>query len=1239
MTHKRLFLRMLTLVGLVLGALILTMVTLTSVQAPGSASIAIAKEADQTVNFGIEIAKTPNSQTVVSGRTATFIITVTNTGELTLTNVTVSDAQAPNCAASLGTLAGGHSINYECTLTNVTADFTNSATVTGTPSVGNDVIYTDTAFVDVINPSIEIAKTPDIQTVASGSDVDFTIAITNTGDRSLTDVTISDAQAPNCDQTYANLSPGETRRYDCTVTNVTDGFINSAIVTGKPPVGEDVTDADAAKVILDETLTCPTGMLAYWRLDESSSGAYDDYYDGHDGECAGGYDCPSPATGRINGGQAFNGSSTGINAPAVPGDDSFNWGAQDSFSIEFWMQTDSDSTCSDNEVVVGRDDNSTYLHWWTGCWGGGQAAFYLRDTGGQAHSVRGTTDLTDGAWHHVVAVREASASRIRIYVDGIEEDAATATYTDGFDSPTAALNIGWLNLSSHFHFDGILDEVALYDSPLSAGEIQQHYNKGLAGRWYCQSGTFAPTIVSAPVTDAIVGRPYSYDVEAIGNPDPTYALTTYPSGMTIDPATGLISWMPTLAQEGSHDVEVEASNWEGTDHQDFTIVVAEGTLCPADMIAYWKLDETSGTTYDDFYNGHSGTCTGLCPTPTTGHVGGGQEFGNGNTGINVPADTAFDWGASDSFSIEFWMQTDSVSTCSGNEVVIGRSNSSAMRWWAGCWDGGQAAFHLIDTGGQSALVTGITDLTDGDWHHVVAVRAASANRIRIYVDGIEENWTSATYTGGFDSTADLNIGWFNLSTSQFHFDGIVDEVALYDRALSAGEIQQHYNDGEASPGYCINPDIAVNKTANPMVAYLSDAVIYTYAVTNPGDAPLSDITLSDDKCRPITSPEGDNGNGHLDPDETWTYYCSMTASADITNTAAVTGTHFLNDTVSNTDIVFVDVINPEIAIDKTAHPAIIQAGDTVTYTYAVTNPGDDPLSNVQKVSDDKCSPVTFTGGDGNSNYKLDPGEIWTYTCSTTVNTDIVNTATVTGTDSAGGTVSAQATASVDVISPDISIVKTADPTVIYTGQTVTYTYIVTNPGENPLSSVSVRDDKCAAVIRVGGDTNSDDLLDVDETWTYRCITTLDEDTTNTATATGTNSAGDPISPDIDTAFVDVRDSRLTILKEADDDITAFEFTIRSDSQPFHLGTFDLKNGQWAQFSYLAPGNYTVAETVVSEWELLSIACTNGIYLTTPYTPEVTINLQSGEDIICIFTNINKGLAEGLRIYLPIVSKN
>ena len=56
----------------------------------------------------------------------------------------------PRSLVPNATLAPGGSFNYACTLANVTADFTNSATATGTPPVGPDVTATDTAAVDVI---------------------------------------------------------------------------------------------------------------------------------------------------------------------------------------------------------------------------------------------------------------------------------------------------------------------------------------------------------------------------------------------------------------------------------------------------------------------------------------------------------------------------------------------------------------------------------------------------------------------------------------------------------------------------------------------------------------------------------------------------------------------------------------------------------------------------------------------------------------------------------------------------------------------------------------------------------------------------------------------------------------------------------------------------------------------------------------------------------------------------------
>ncbi|MEA2620128.1 MAG: hypothetical protein QOC97_901, partial [Chloroflexota bacterium] len=87
--------------------------------------------------------------------------------------------------------------------------------------------------------------------------------------------------------------------------------------------------------------------------------------------------------------------------------------------------------------------------------------------------------------------------------------------------------------------------------------------------------------------------------------------------------------------------------------------------------------------------------------------------------------------------------------------------------------------------------------------------------------------------------------------------------------------------------------------------------------------------------------------------------------------------------------------------------------------------------------------------------------------------------------------------------PAIHVEKTADPTTLSAGGgDVTYTYVVTNTGDVPLSTVSVSDNKCSSVTYVSGDANDDGVLDLTETWTFTCTTNLTATTTNTATATG-----------------------------------------------------------------------------------------------------------------------------------------
>ena len=92
----------------------------------------------------ITVVKNPKSQTVTVGHAATFTITVTNTGDVALTNVTVTDALSPNCNRTIGTLAPGASASYTCTRANVTSSFTNVAVASGTAG-GTTVTAQDTA--------------------------------------------------------------------------------------------------------------------------------------------------------------------------------------------------------------------------------------------------------------------------------------------------------------------------------------------------------------------------------------------------------------------------------------------------------------------------------------------------------------------------------------------------------------------------------------------------------------------------------------------------------------------------------------------------------------------------------------------------------------------------------------------------------------------------------------------------------------------------------------------------------------------------------------------------------------------------------------------------------------------------------------------------------------------------------------------------------------------------------------
>ncbi|MBL1214913.1 MAG: hypothetical protein HND52_16255 [Ignavibacteriae bacterium] len=233
---------------------------------------------------------------------------------------------------------------------------------------------------------------------------------------------------------------------------------------------------------------CPSGMEHLWKFDETSGPPYIDSYGSSDGISS---SPPTQTLGIVNNAQYFNGVNVSGNVVDVPPDSSFDWGPDDSFTIEYWMKSNS-TVNAGNRVIIGRDDPSTYLQWWSGHTAAGIPAFYLISTtkvNGEKEIVNmsGSFSILDDNWHHIAVMRNGVNDSLYLYVDGVLEDSKYFDYQYGFDSATRNLNIGYLDFINGFRYKGNLDEIALYNRALSATEVQAHYGNGFANKGYCDT--------------------------------------------------------------------------------------------------------------------------------------------------------------------------------------------------------------------------------------------------------------------------------------------------------------------------------------------------------------------------------------------------------------------------------------------------------------------------------------------------------------------------------------------------------------------------------------------------------------------------------------------------------------------------------------------------------------------------------------------------------------------------------
>ncbi len=532
---------------------------------------------------------------------------------------------------------------------------------------------------------------------------------------------------------------------------------------------------------------CITGMTTYFTFEEESGDITWDDANFIQGDL---HNNPTWGPGISEGGLTFNGTDQYM---TFSDDQNFyDWPAGNSFTFEFWCQSLENQNAL--QVMLSRG-TLTNTNWWFSTHSStGYATFFLYDEGRNGGGIVGTTNINDGEWHHIVGIRDAAAGYNILYVDGKLEADSAFTYSSSFSSTTLVQVANFLENGSHkYYFDGTLDEIAVYDRVLGPAEVTEHYTKGFNNFGYCSNVTIEPKIISKPVTNCYVNQEYTYQVEALGVPAPTFNLTGAPSGLSINTFTGKISGKPTIP--GEYSMSVTASGI-GSDVQKFTLEVLAS--CIGNTSFYFDFEEADGDIVYDVFSPREGHLINS-PERGEGLVGNTIQFNGNDQRIFIPKEEEYNWSGSESFTIELWCLPGAVPELL--QVMIGRDVPGSTHWWLGTSSNtgsgeGIPVFYLFDAAREGSGVIGNSTIHDGNWHHLAAVREGNTGHTMLYVDGELQADSSRIYTNDF--AADVNIQVANIYIdyqNKYFYEGKLDEIAIYKAALSADEIRGHYRYG------------------------------------------------------------------------------------------------------------------------------------------------------------------------------------------------------------------------------------------------------------------------------------------------------------------------------------------------------------------------------------------------------------------------------------------------------------
>lgn len=489
--------------------------------------------------------------------------------------------------------------------------------------------------------------------------------------------------------------------------------------------------------------------------------------------------------------------------------------AGESLTISAWFQVASFTTSW--QALIAHGEGSDYR---IARRGGDPVMAYAGGTG----DIGGGPAVTDSQWHHVVSITEAGVST-RLWIDGAL--VATGGAPNLTNNGAGQMQIGGNPNAGGREWNGRIDDVGMWSRPLTPAEIGEIYTSGRAGTPL--SGLFVVVDTDMDglpdLWETLYGlNPNSADGNdgAAGDPDGdglTNALEFDPHKTKPNVADTDGDTLSDGAEVNTHHTNptvVDTDSDSVPDGQEVTLgsnptlvdsdgdgatdgtEVANGTNAAVanagfnfGLVAYWPLDAD----FNSAVNGYTATAAGTNPIP---HVPG--KFGNailldGNDQfLQVDGDeNVFDFKGGQNMTVSAWFTADTIDTDWQCLIAKGDAGNN----WRLHRRGADQPPEMSFSGGAGDLPKHNTPLSIGTGfiHNVVAISRHGVDT-KLYLDGVAVATGSAPNLG--DSLNPMRIG-SNPDTNPSRFwEGKIDDVALWSRALSEAEVEQIWNQGKGT---------------------------------------------------------------------------------------------------------------------------------------------------------------------------------------------------------------------------------------------------------------------------------------------------------------------------------------------------------------------------------------------------------------------------------------------------------